>query len=182
MGLRSNAWQIAHPWFRYALLYAAGNTTEIGMALRALQHVLSVQHRYACMSYVVQGTTTPQHHVLLLVLHHCITTTAVSDINSLLYSGCCRCRGELSRGKEAALSRALETVEVQLSPTSPAGLQRRLDALAAACRLRASSGTLGMGPNGQNGAKLDEASLGQLFAVLKEHVEGLKQLQEVLRR
>jgi hypothetical protein len=39
-----------------------------------------------------------------------------------------------------------------------------------------------MGPNGQNGAKLDEASLGQLFAVLKEHVEGLKQLQEVLRR
>jgi hypothetical protein len=88
----------------------------------------------------------------------------------------------MSRGKEAALSRALETVEAQLSPTSPAGLQRRLDALAAACRLRASSGTLGMGPAGQNGAKLDEASLQQLFAVLKEHMEGVKQLQEVLRR
>lgn len=91
-------------------------------------------------------------------------------------------RGELSRGKEAALSRALDVVEVQLSPTSPAGLQRRLDALAAACRLRASSGTLGMGPGANDGVKLDEASLGQLFAVLKEHVEGLKQLQEVLRR
>uniref|UniRef100_A0A383VBV5 Nucleoporin Nup54 alpha-helical domain-containing protein n=1 Tax=Tetradesmus obliquus TaxID=3088 RepID=A0A383VBV5_TETOB len=91
-------------------------------------------------------------------------------------------RGELSRGKEANLSRALEAVEAQLSPTSPAGLQRRLDALAAACRLRASSGTLGMGGSSQGGVKLDEASLAQLFAVLKEHVEGLKQLQEVLRR
>ncbi|WIA33449.1 hypothetical protein OEZ86_006581 [Tetradesmus obliquus] len=91
-------------------------------------------------------------------------------------------RGELSRGKEANLSRALEAVEAQLSPTSPAGLQRRLDALAAACRLRASSGTLGMGGSTQGGVKLDEASLAQLFAVLKEHVEGLKQLQEVLRR
>jgi hypothetical protein len=39
-----------------------------------------------------------------------------------------------------------------------------------------------MGPGANNGVKLDEASLGQLFAVLKEHVEGLKQLQEVLRR
>lgn len=93
-----------------------------------------------------------------------------------------RHRGELSRGKEATLSRALEAVEAQLSPTSPAGLQRRLDALAAACRLRASSGTLGMGGSTQGGVKLDEASLAQLFAVLKEHVEGLKQLQEVLRR
>lgn len=50
------------------------------------------------------------------------------------------CRSDLARGKEAVLSRALEVVEAQLSPTSPAGLQRRLDALAAACRLRAHSG------------------------------------------
>jgi hypothetical protein len=39
-----------------------------------------------------------------------------------------------------------------------------------------------MGAGAQGGVKLDEASLAQLFAVLKEHVEGLKQLQEVLRR
>eukprot|EP00878_Enallax_costatus_P003171 GHUV01003371.1.p1 GENE.GHUV01003371.1~~GHUV01003371.1.p1 ORF type:complete len:463 (+),score=140.84 GHUV01003371.1:198-1586(+) len=88
-------------------------------------------------------------------------------------------RSDLSRGKEVVLSRALEVVEAQLSPTSPAGLQRRLDALAAACRLRAHSG-IGMQTDGT--PRLDEASLQQLFSVLKEHVEGVKQLQEVLRR
>lgn len=90
-------------------------------------------------------------------------------------------RADLSRGKELALSRQLESVEAQLSPTSPAGLQRRLDALAAACRLRASS-SIGVGHHDSSSMKLDDNSLQQLFAVLRDHVEGVKQLQEVLRR
>lgn len=43
---------------------------------------------------------------------------------------------------------------------------------ACSCVLCSSAGT----------PRLDDASLQQLFGVLREHVEGLKQLQEVLRR
>lgn len=123
--------------------------------------------------------TSSNKFVLASAVSPCFQDTALPVLTPLLPS-LLPCRGELSRGKEAALARALEVVEAQLSPTSPAGLQRRLDALAAACRLRVSSG-VGLAGQG-DGGRLDESSLAQLFNVLKEHMEGLKQLQEVLRR
>jgi transposase InsO family protein len=54
-------------------------------------------------------------------------------------------------------------------------------------RLRASGGAVnggggGGGGDGGGSQALDEASMGQLFAVLKDHADALQRLQEVLRR
>jgi hypothetical protein len=51
-------------------------------------------------------------------------------------------------------------------------------------RLRVSSGAAGLGGGGGDplATKLDERSMQQLFSVLREHMEGVKQLQDVLRR
>lgn len=51
-----------------------------------------------------------------------------------------------------------------------------------ACRLRASSGVGLGGSDASLSIKLDERSMQQLYSVLREHMEGVKQLQDVLRR
>lgn len=94
------------------------------------------------------------------------------------------CRGELSRSKEAAVAAALDNVEAQLSSASSSGIQRRLDAIAAAARLRNSGAVFGSAAVSSDvvSTRLDDKSLEQLYSVLKEHVEAVRQLQELLRR
>ncbi len=53
--------------------------------------------------------------------------------------------------------------------------------MAASARLRAGGSGSGSGA-GSGQTKLDESSLQQLFAVLKEHAEGVQHLQAVLKR
>eukprot|EP00798_Chlamydomonas_sp_ICE-L_P025725 gene25725-11383_t len=60
---------------------------------------------------------------------------------------------------------------------SGAGLPRRLRAVGASVQLR--SGGMAKAENGAT--KLDENSVNQLFSVLKEHAEGIKHLQHVLK-
>eukprot|EP00877_Chromochloris_zofingiensis_P003356 jgi/Chrzof1/13020/Cz07g16200.t1 len=93
-------------------------------------------------------------------------------------------RGELSRSKEAAVAAALDNVEAQLSSASSSGIQRRLDAIAAAARLRNSGAVFGSAAVSSDvvSTRLDDKSLEQLYSVLKEHVEAVRQLQELLRR
>ena len=111
---------------------------------------------------------------------------------------CCSCcfanylysSGDVSRAKDEALSRELGISEAELSPAAAGGLQRRLDGIAAAARIRAGGGgVLGLeggaaaaGGGGDGGVQLDDRSMEQLFDVLQEHVEGVKRLQEVMRR
>lgn len=76
-------------------------------------------------------------------------------------------------------------IEAELAPTAAAGLARRLDAVAAAARLRIGSdgaNSSGGGGSALGKASLDEKSLSQLFSVLRDHAEGVKQLQDVLRK
>lgn len=73
------------------------------------------------------------------------------------------------------LGAQLEQLEVQLAPSSPFGLHRRLEAVAAVARLR--SGATGGPPP----PPLDAQSAQRLFGVLKEHADAVKRLQEVLR-
>ncbi|KAI8469652.1 MAG: hypothetical protein J3K34DRAFT_512676 [Monoraphidium minutum] len=89
-------------------------------------------------------------------------------------------RGDISREREASISRTLDGVEGELSLAAAGGLQRRADVVAAAVRLRASGG--GAAAGGGGGAALDEASMAQLFEVLQDHADALTRLQEVLRR
>ncbi|KIZ04986.1 hypothetical protein MNEG_2973 [Monoraphidium neglectum] len=96
-------------------------------------------------------------------------------------------RGDVSREREAAIARTMDGVEGELSLAAAGGLQRRADVVAAAVRLRASGGAVnggggGGGGDGGGSQALDEASMGQLFAVLKDHADALQRLQEVLRR
>lgn len=82
------------------------------------------------------------------------------------------------QAKEGALARALAGVEGELAPNSSAGLQRRLEAVAAAARLRGGGGgAASMGPGAGGVTKLEEKSLSQLFAVLREHADGVRHLQ-----
>lgn len=97
----------------------------------------------------------------------------------------CRYQGDLSQSKELELSRQLSSVEAEVSASSMSGLHRRLEAVANAARLRSRSATAvaaGAGGGGAAAAKLDDKSLQQLFAVLKEHADGVRHLQEVLKR
>jgi hypothetical protein len=59
--------------------------------------------------------------------------------------------------------------------------------MAAAARIRAAGGGVlglegGAAAGGGGGLQVDEKSLEQLYDVLQEHVEGVKRLQEVMRR
>ena len=68
---------------------------------------------------------------------------------------------------------------------SSSSLQRRLDSVASAARLRSSSSYRQQQQQlsaGSGAPQIDGKSLQQLFAVLKEHAEGVRQLQEVLKR
>jgi hypothetical protein len=107
--------------------------------------------------------------------------------------GCLACRASAFVQRTSALSKALERVEQDLYPGSAGGLQRRLDAVAATTRLRAAGGGVlgldsaagggsGAGEGGGGGGQLDAESEAQLFSVLKEHVDAIKRLQEVVRR
>ena len=72
-----------------------------------------------------------------------------------------------------------------MAPASSSSLQRRLGAVASSARMRASSGAHQSGTQAACGGgpqQLDGKSMQQLFAVLKEHAEGVRQLQEVLKR
>ncbi len=95
-----------------------------------------------------------------------------------------RYRGDVSRAKEQELSRQLAAVEGVMAPGSASNLQRRLETVASAARLRSSSSGGGgqAAVSSSQECRLDSKSLQQLFAVLKEHAEGVKQLQEVLKR
>lgn len=97
----------------------------------------------------------------------------------------CRYQAPQARARDAEVARRLGGVEAELAPTAAAGLTRRLEAVAAAARLRAGGGSNSAGSGGAGSsstASLDEKSLSQLFSVLRDHAEGVKQLQEVLRR
>ncbi len=97
-------------------------------------------------------------------------------------------RGDQSRAREAAIGKALDRIEAELSSASAGGIQRRLDALAAAARLRggclggAASGAAVAASREAVGARLDAVSIEQLFGVLQEHAAGLRQLQDLIRR
>lgn len=95
-----------------------------------------------------------------------------------------RYHGGQSRAKDAELSRRLERVEAELAPAAPAAMQRRLEAVAAAARLRGGGGggTAATRGDGVSNVKLDDKALLQLFGVLRDHVDGVKQLQDVLKR
>ena len=70
-----------------------------------------------------------------------------------------------------------------MAPGSSSSVQRRLETVSTAARLRSSSGFHQQQQQKSAGsAQLDGKSLQQLFAVLKEHAEGVRQLQEVLKR
>ncbi|GFR49600.1 hypothetical protein Agub_g11670 [Astrephomene gubernaculifera] len=86
-----------------------------------------------------------------------------------------------SRQQVSELSRQLAVLEEALAPAAAAaGLQRRLEAVAAAARMRAGSGEGAAG--GLASVKLDDKSQSQLFAVLRDHAEGVRQLQAILKQ
>ncbi|CAL8466711.1 g6247 [Coccomyxa elongata] len=86
------------------------------------------------------------------------------------------------KGAAADLAGQLSQLEAQVAPGASGGLEERVEALAAGARMQAggkagtSSDLAGMQ------ARLDPASLEQVFAVLKGHAEALAKLQDVLRR
>ena len=69
-----------------------------------------------------------------------------------------------------------------MAQASSSSLQRRLGAVASSARSRLSSGASATASGGGSAQQLDGKSMQQLFAVLKEHAEGVRQLQEVLKR
>ncbi|KAG2438350.1 hypothetical protein HYH02_010806 [Chlamydomonas schloesseri] len=84
-----------------------------------------------------------------------------------------------SRQQVAELGRQLGRLEEAVAPASAAaGLERRLEAVAAAARMRAGSAE---SSGGVASVKLDERSQAQLFAVLRDHAEAVRQLQGVLK-
>ncbi|KAG2433784.1 hypothetical protein HXX76_008142 [Chlamydomonas incerta] len=84
-----------------------------------------------------------------------------------------------SRQQVAELGRQLGRLEEAVAPASAAaGLERRLEAVAAAARMRAGSAESSGGVASVN---LDERSQAQLFAVLRDHAEAVRQLQGVLK-
>ncbi|KXZ53344.1 hypothetical protein GPECTOR_7g1239 [Gonium pectorale] len=87
-----------------------------------------------------------------------------------------------SRQQVAELSRQLGQLEEALAPQSAgtgAGLQRRLEAVAAAARMRAGRAD---GAGNLSSVRLDDRSQSQLFDVLRDHAEGVRQLQAVLKQ
>ncbi|KAG2484249.1 hypothetical protein HYH03_016894 [Edaphochlamys debaryana] len=84
-----------------------------------------------------------------------------------------------SRQQVSELSRQLSRLEEAVAPaTAGAGLQQRLEAVAAAARMRAGSTADG---GGLSSVRLDERSQAQLFGVLRDHAEAVRQLQAVLK-
>ena len=70
-----------------------------------------------------------------------------------------------------------------MAPGSSSSIQRRLESVSSGARLRSSSSFRQQQQQpGAAATQLDGKSLQQLFAVLKEHAEGVRQLQEVLKR
>ncbi|GIL49625.1 hypothetical protein Vafri_5868 [Volvox africanus] len=89
-----------------------------------------------------------------------------------------------SRQKVTEVNRQLARLEDALNPASAAaGLQRRLEAVAAAARMRGGNTIGGAGTDGSQGSvRLDDRSQAQLFAVLRDHAEAVRQLQGVLKQ
>lgn len=79
----------------------------------------------------------------------------------------------MARAREAALSRQLAAIETEVAPASATSLQRRLESLASAARMRVGAG----GAGAMAGTRLDERSSAQLLGVLKDHAAGLAKLQ-----
>ncbi|GLC45771.1 hypothetical protein PLESTB_001157800 [Pleodorina starrii] len=88
-----------------------------------------------------------------------------------------------SRQQVAELNRQMGRLEDAVAPpAAAAGLQRRLEAIAAAARMRAGSADGGAAGGGSGmSVKFDDRSQAQLFAVLRDHAEGVRQLKAVLK-
>eukprot|EP00201_Polytomella_parva_P020804 CAMPEP_0175043446 /NCGR_PEP_ID=MMETSP0052_2-20121109/3193_1 /TAXON_ID=51329 ORGANISM="Polytomella parva, Strain SAG 63-3" /NCGR_SAMPLE_ID=MMETSP0052_2 /ASSEMBLY_ACC=CAM_ASM_000194 /LENGTH=358 /DNA_ID=CAMNT_0016306509 /DNA_START=409 /DNA_END=1485 /DNA_ORIENTATION=+ len=74
------------------------------------------------------------------------------------------------------LARQLAEVEATVAPLAPQGLPRRLEAVSAAAAAAAASQSVVAAK-----VSLDSASQVRLFQVLKEHADGIKRLQDVLK-
>ncbi|KAK9916340.1 hypothetical protein WJX75_001477 [Coccomyxa subellipsoidea] len=86
------------------------------------------------------------------------------------------------KGAAADLACQLSHLEAQVAPGASGGLEQRVEALGAAARMQAGAGAGTSSDLAGVEARLDPASLEQVFTVLKGHAEALSKVQEVLRR
>ncbi|KAK9841829.1 hypothetical protein WJX81_005879 [Elliptochloris bilobata] len=110
---------------------------------------------------------------LLRILRHV-------DLLEGRFAAACGCAQPGQRTAVAELARELAKLEATVAPHAPGGLEARVEALAAAARLRA--GAPAASGAAEEAVRLDAASLAHLGAVLGGHAEALGRLQAVLRR
>ncbi|CAK0758941.1 hypothetical protein CVIRNUC_002659 [Coccomyxa viridis] len=84
------------------------------------------------------------------------------------------------RGATAELERQLAALEAEIGPSASGGLEQKVEALAAAARMRA--GAAGGAQAADTLAGLDPASLEKVFTMLKDLSASLAKLQGVVRR
>jgi len=172
-------WPVLASGFKDLLARAAAQQQAIEENQQRLRNLNDLGHRLArkhSTELKQRAGDVQKRHMELS--HRLLHVTRLLDALESRLASSIGYRGDLARAKEQDLSRHLAVVEAEASPASASGLLRRLEAVGAAARLRVGASQLG----GAASAQLDERSLQQLFVVLKEHAEAVKQLQNVLRK